>query len=144
MMYPVMAKSGQGIFAAVLIIGLIAVAGGLEVHRQMMENEMQVLSEELEEMEKKAPQTAEERAQQIVDEVRSLIDIPFEVEPTVATIVDVETLRAKNPFYNKAENGDHLVVTVDKAILYSTNQKKILDIVPVQLEPIDAGGSEEQ
>lgn len=77
-------------------------------------------------------------AQQIITEVRALIDIPEDVEPTVATIVDVDLLREQNPFYEKAENGDHLVVTRERAILYNSREKKIIDVIPVQLEPVEA------
>lgn len=75
-------------------------------------------------------------AVRIIEDVRQLISIPEDIDPTVATIIDVELLREKNPFYNKAENGDHLIVTPDRAILYSTKTGKIIDIVPVTLEPV--------
>ncbi|MBT4119868.1 MAG: hypothetical protein HOE29_03035, partial [Candidatus Peribacter sp.] len=71
------------------------------------------------------------------------MDIPEDIEPTVATIVDVEILKEKNPFYAKAENGDHLIVTPTRAILYSSKTKKIIDVVPVQLEPVAGEGSAE-
>jgi len=84
----------------------------------------------------------QERAQQIIAEVRKLIDIPEDVEPTVATIVDVNALRAQNPFYEKAENGDHLIVTPERAILFSSKTGKIIDVVPVQLQPAAAAEAE--
>ena len=60
-----------------------------------------------------------------------------DVEPTVATIVNVEELRKNNAFYNKAENGDHLVVTTERAILYDPDEDIILDVIPVQLQPAE-------
>jgi len=75
-----------------------------------------------------------EAAKQVVDRVRRLYDLPATIEPTVATIVDVDALRKENAFYNKAENGDNLVITQDRAILYRPSQDKIIDVVPVQLQ----------
>ncbi len=75
-----------------------------------------------------------EKAQAIVAEVSELMKVETTPEPTVATIVDVEKLRQSNPFYNKAENGDYLIVTQTRAILYSQKEKKILDVVPVQID----------
>ena len=56
------------------------------------------------------------------------------MQPTVATIVDVESLRKRNSFYNKAKNGDYLIVTNERAILFDAKANVILDMVPVQLE----------
>ncbi len=76
----------------------------------------------------------QEKAQQVVAKVKKLIDIDTTVEPTVATIVDVAKLQAQNPFYNKAQNGDYLIVTPTRAILYREEDNLILDVVPVQIE----------
>jgi len=80
-----------------------------------------------------------EAAQRIVDRLRRHIDIPTDIEPTVATIVDVDTLRERNPFYDRAENGDHLIVTRDRAILYDPDADVIIDVVPVQIQPVVGG-----
>ena len=85
----------------------------------------------------------QETADLILKEIRNLIDIPEDVNPTVATIVDVEILKKKNPFYAKASNGDHLIVTPTRAILYSSVTKRIIDVVPVQLESVAGEGSGE-
>ncbi len=73
-------------------------------------------------------------AQAIIEKVRQHVIIPADVEPTVATIVDVEALKASNEFYKNAKNGDHLVVTPTRAILYDPVADMIIDIVPVQLQ----------
>ena len=81
-----------------------------------------------------ADQENKEKAKAVVAEVRKLMDIPATPEPTVATIVDVKKLQSTNPFYSKAQNGDYLIVTQTRAILYSQKLKKILDVVPVQVQ----------
>ena len=80
-----------------------------------------------------------EAAMRIVAEVRKLYSLSDGVEPTVATIVDVNELRKRNAFYNKAENGDYLIVTTDRAILYDAEKNLILDVVPVQIQPAAQG-----
>ena len=80
---------------------------------------------------------SKEEAQRIVAKVKTHIQIDDSVEPTVATIVDVETLKKRNPFYNRAKNGDHLIVTPDRAILFDMEADIILDVIPVQLEPLE-------
>ena len=77
----------------------------------------------------------------VVERLRKHIQLSTDVEPTVATIVNVEELRKRNPFYNKAENGDHLVVTTDRAILYDPDHDIILDVIPVQLQPAAASAA---
>jgi hypothetical protein len=116
----------------VLIIALIALVVFIDARRRSAERQLQELSVQLGQVGDQ--QQNREMAKQIVDEVRKVMDIPTDTEPTVATIVDVAKLRQQNPFYNKAENGDYLIVTPSRAILYSAKNKKILDVVPVQLE----------
>jgi len=78
-------------------------------------------------------QITDEVAAQVLDEVSQLMVLPEDPVPTVATIVDVAKLRATSDFYNQAKDGDHLIVTEDRAILYDPDQKLIIDVVPVKL-----------
>jgi uncharacterized protein YpuA (DUF1002 family) len=76
-----------------------------------------------------------ERAREIVTKVKQHFNLPDEDgEPTVAAIVDVEQLRKQNAFYSKAENGDYLIVTTTRAVLYDPEGDRILDVAPVQLQ----------
>jgi hypothetical protein len=77
----------------------------------------------------------------ILASVRKHIALPDDIKPTVAEILDVATLQARNSFYKNAVNGDYLIVTTTRAILYSPSKDMILDVMPVQLErtkPVDA------
>ena len=78
---------------------------------------------------------ASEEAKKVVEKVRRHILIPAGVAPTVARIVDVEKLRKQNPIYNKAKNGDRLIITTDQAILYDPDRDIILAVVPVVVQP---------
>jgi hypothetical protein len=116
------------------VIALIALVITLETRRQEAQKQLEQLTIRLVQLQGNSSQNRE-AAKKVIERVQGHMKISTEVEPTVATIVNVEELRKKNPFYNKAENGDHLVVTTDRAILYDPDSDIILDVVPVQLEP---------
>ena len=124
----------------VIIVALLLLVGVLEVKRQSISAQLSSKDSALEEVQNQNQPDNAELAKQIVAEVRELIDIPADIEPTVATIIDVELLRTKNPFYDKAQNGDHLIVTPNRAILYRASENKIIDVAPVQLEPVAGEG----
>ncbi len=116
------------------VVALIALVITLETRRQEAQKQLEQLTIRLEQLQGNSSQNRE-AAKSIIQKVQKHMAISMEVEPTVATIVNVEELRKKNSFYNKAENGDHLVVTTDRAILYDPDKDIILDVVPVQLQP---------
>jgi len=130
-------KDKRRMLVTVAVVVLLALAITLEVKRRSIQQELTRLTVRLEQLQTGNTQQNREAAKRIVRSVRKHIDIPEDVEPTVATIVDVETLRERNAFYEKANNGDHLIVTPERAILYSSEKDRILDVVPVQLKAID-------
>ncbi|MFH0770587.1 MAG: hypothetical protein V1926_04375 [Candidatus Peregrinibacteria bacterium] len=118
----------------IALVALVVLAGALEMKRRITEKQLEQLTVRLEQLQTGNAQNKVE-AQRIVAKVKKLMKINEEVMPTVATIVDVEMLRKRNPFYNKAQNGDFLIVTPERAILYSERTNMILDVVPVQIKP---------
>lgn len=116
-----------------LVIALVALVVVLDTQRRQAEGELKNLTVRLEQLQGNNEEN-QQRAQQIVERVRGLIDIAADVTPTVATIVDVEKLRAQNPFYNNAKNGDYLIVTPSRAILFDADRGVIIDVVPVQIQ----------
>ena len=127
----------KGTLLIIALVALIALIGVLEAKSRILETQLQRVTVRLEQMQGGSTKQNQEKASKIVRKVRILMEIG-DVEPTVATIIDVEALRKRNPFYNKAENGDYLIVTPERAILYREETNRILDVVPVQLKP--AGG----
>lgn len=116
-----------------LLIVLVVLAVTLDTQRRKAQTELKNLTVRLEQLQGNNAAN-QEKAKNVVERLKKLMDIDVSVEPTVATIVDVEKLRKQNPFYNKAENGDFLIVTPTRAILYNEEENKILDVVPVQIE----------
>ncbi|MCA9370793.1 MAG: hypothetical protein KC680_02425, partial [Candidatus Peregrinibacteria bacterium] len=121
-----------------MIAGLIGLVGMLEVKRQTISAQLSTLTKQMEDGQlEENTEENQQIADRIIAQVRTLINIPEDVEPTVATIIDINLLRERNPFYNKAENGDFLIVTRERAILYSEKENKIIDVAPIQLEPVE-------
>ncbi len=130
-------KSGAArILNIILIIAIIVVAVlfvRAEMDRRSIEENLEKTSAELEKIRQATQNSGQEAADAVLEKVRKLIDIPAEPAPTVATIVDVEALRQSNEFYNKANNGDTLIITANRAILYNEEKNMILDVVPVEI-----------
>jgi hypothetical protein len=134
----------HGALVTIVVLCLLGLVAALEVKRQEVSSQLEDITGHLDQIQFDVPNNGQETADQILKELRNLMNIPEDTEPTVATIVDVELLRVKNPFYAKAENGDHLIVTPTRAILYSSKTKRIIDVAPVQLQPIEAVKKEEE
>jgi len=130
------------------IIGAVALFFWAEQQRRDAESKLQETQQQLEEIKESTQQSGQQVADEVLSKVRSHMQIPDDPQPTVATIIDVQRLRETSDFYNNAENGDHLILTETRAILYDPNEDQIIDVVPVILNPEDipqqeGGGTED-
>jgi hypothetical protein len=116
---------------ALIIVGVLFVKA--EKTRRAAEEKLKQTSQQLDEVKNSTQKSGAEAAKEVLNKVKALIDLPTDPEPTVATIVDVDSLRKSNDFYNKAKNGDNLIITADRAVLYDSQRNIIIDVVPVQL-----------
>jgi len=85
----------------------------------------------------------EVRAQEVIDSFARIYE--FDEDPSVAMIVDVESLRAEQPnFYADASNGDALIIFPQKqiAILYRPASGKIINTAPVDLPAVRQEGEQ--
>lgn len=74
----------------------------------------------------------------LISRVGQLMVLP-EGEPTVATVIDSETLAKEQSFFRDAHNGDKVLIYKDKAILYDEANNRIVNVGPVVM----AGGQAE-
>ena len=84
---------------------------------------------------KKNPQVAaQQEVDQLVAKVSNLIVLPTGETPTIATISDPSALKDQ-PFFASAVKGDKVLIYAQakKAILYSVNLNKILDVAPLTI-----------
>lgn len=122
----------------ILVVVLLAFVLVLDGRRREAEQRLKQVSVRLEQVQGKNEAQNKELAKQVLVKMRKHIVLPADPEPTVATIVDVEKLRERNVFYQKAENGYHLVLTADRAILYDAKRDIIVDVAPIQLQPVQS------
>lgn len=82
---------------------------------------------------KNPTEAARQEVKMLVERVGKFIELPNE-EPTVATVSDKEKL-ADQPFFQKAENGDKVLIYTQarKAILYRPATNKIIEVSTVSL-----------
>ncbi len=120
----------------IALVVLVVTVFFLDSARRQAQAEMKQMSAKLGQVPESDANSVEnqKRAKEIVAKVKEHMEIDTTVEPTVATIVDVKKLQAQNAFYNKAKNGDFLIVTPSRAILYDAAADVIIDVVPVQID----------
>ncbi len=78
-------------------------------------------------------QSAEE-IKNLKEEIGGIFELPTDEEPTLATVTDREKL-AEQPFFQKAENGDKVLIYSNsgRAVLYRPSVKKIIDVTSVNV-----------
>jgi len=78
-------------------------------------------------------QSAEE-IKNLKEEIGAMFELPTDEEPTLATVTDREKL-AEQPFFQKAENGDKVLIYSQsgRAILYRPSSGKIIDVTTVNV-----------
>ena len=137
-------KPRRGLLNLILIVGIIAALAlfiWAEQQRRSTESRLEQTETQLEEIRRSTQRGGEELAQEVLSKVRSHMVISEEPVPTVATIVDIDRLRESSDFYTPAENGDHLIITEKRAILYDPETDTILDVVPVRINTADEADS---
>ena len=70
--------------------------------------------------------------QGLIARVSSLVVVPSDTPPTVASVQDVTLLQQQNPvFYRDAQNGDRVLAWPTEVVLYSSTKNKVLVAMPV-------------
>lgn len=88
---------------------------------------------QLEEIKATSQRSGEDVANEILEKVSELINIPLDPKPTVAKITDINRLKEANEFFGAAENDDYLILTGDRAILYDPDQNIVLDMAAFRI-----------
>lgn len=123
-------------FVAILVVALLVLLAVTMFNLQAAKQQLERMTVRMDGQGAANVEQSKEEARKVIAQLREVYALPADTEPTVAAIVDVEALRAKNAFYNSAKNGDYLLVTTERAILFDAKQGKVLDVIPVQLQPL--------
>lgn len=84
---------------------------------------------------KKDPQErAKDEAKSLAGKLSSLVSLPEGEDPVIATVTDKDKLKDQ-PIFEKAENGDKLLIFANakKAYLFDPKNNKLKDIIPVNM-----------
>lgn len=69
----------------------------------------------------------------VLAQLKKIILLPDDVNPTMADITDVEALKKTQPgFFANASNGQKLIIYSDQAIIFDAKANKIIKVGPVQ------------
>jgi len=92
------------------------------------------LRSEVAQLKKDPQEIAKEETAALVEKVSKLVVLPSGEEPVVATVTDKEKLKDQ-PVFEKAENGDKILIysQAKKAYIYSPEKNVVVDIIPVNI-----------
>jgi hypothetical protein len=98
------------------------------------------------------PEGQTELAQREVDlllaRIKEHMVLPEDEEPTIASVTDVEALKKTQPFFEKAQNGDRVLVytKAGKAIIFSPERDLIVNVGAVAIDqaPPEVAGTEDE
>lgn len=90
-------------------------------------------------------QLTDERQRELIAEVSAKIMLPDDEKPTVAVVSDINRLKDQQ-FFSAGQNGDVVLIYMNsrRAILYRPEQKKIIEVAPVNLSNNQSTPSAEQ
>lgn len=79
-------------------------------------------------------QAAKDETSRVKALVEKLVDLPTDESPTVFTVNDASKLKSQS-FFNKAENGDKVLIftKAKKAYLYRPSTNKLIEAAPINI-----------
>lgn len=85
---------------------------------------------------------AQKEMERLVKEIGTLIDLPTDENPTVATVSDASKLSSQS-FFAKGQNGDKVLfyTKAKKIILYRPETKKIIEVAPLTVDATKAAAT---
>lgn len=126
-------KSKTNLILVVIIIMAVALFIWAEQNRRDTAQKLEETSRQLREIQESSANNGEEVANEVLEKVSVLIDIPMDPRPTVATINDIDRLKEANKFFEVAKNGDYLILTGSRAVLYDPDRNIVLDVAPFMI-----------
>jgi cell division protein FtsN len=117
------------IVGILLIIGIIIASLGLIIYFNKKSNLEKTISTQESILENNDP---EELNKQITNKLSQILEVDTKNSPAIAKITDVSKLKATEAdFYKNASEGDYVVIYPDKAIIFSLEENKIINVSPI-------------
>lgn len=86
---------------------------------------------------------ASEESKKVKEKIGRLILLTEEEEPTIATIINIDTLKSENSeFYKYAQNGDKLILYSQRAMIYRPSDDILINVAPVIKQPEEGTADE--
>ncbi len=93
-----------------------------KIKKQINDQNKEILAKEVKD---------EKMVEDIIERVNKLISLPTDKKPLIATIVDVDSLIEKQPFFIGAKNGNKLLLYENRAIIYDYENNKLVNVGPI-------------
>lgn len=116
-----------------LAVLLVITVGFLFVRSQVQLRKLQNdLKEQTEQNQNNPAVKSAEENKQLIEQIRKLIILPEDEEPTIATVNDLSKLQ-NQPFFANAQIGDKVLIynKAKKAILFRPSENKIIELAPL-------------
>ncbi len=120
-------KSVNPAFLVLLLLIVAGLAWNVKLQNEVKKKNLALAKIE----QSKAVKTAED-AKQLISQINSLLVLPNNEQPTIATVTDLEKLKDQ-PFFQNAVIGDKVLIYLEakKAVLFRPSQNKIVEVAPV-------------
>lgn len=84
---------------------------------------------------KNPQQAAKQEVESTVAKLGTLMVLPKDETPTIATVTDKNKLK-EQPFFARAQNGDKVILYIKarKAILFREKDNKIIEVAPINIQ----------
>lgn len=80
---------------------------------------------------------------ELLKKVGKLILLPEDEQMTISTIQDIDKLSEEQQFFERAQNGDKVIIYSDRAIVYSPERNILVNVGPVYAQENDSQGENE-
>ena len=119
--------SKKTMIASLVVILVFAGAGYFGYRYMQAKKEITRLSNPTE--------AARQEAQALTDKVSSIVQLPTNETPTIATVSDASKLQSQ-PFFANAQNGDKVLIFTQakKAIMYRPSTNKVIEIATINID----------
>jgi|SRR3989344_1270643 len=124
------AKSRITRIAPLLLVVIAVVTTGLTIYFwQQSQGLKQIINSK-----ETTTETAGDENKNLIAQISQFLVLPTDEEPTIATVSDPEALKDQ-PFFKNAKKGYKVLIysKAQKAILYDPENKKIVDVAPINI-----------